>query len=217
LQLPGRTSVATFWNHFSWTVFPAAVAETRARALRLGHGATAWQVGVRSGVRFSQEKWVARSTDAFVWVEHCAYVALGILLSLAALLALGGAAAVLIEGLGEWSSTHEIYLIIDRLLFVLMLIEILHTVRASMGTGELNAQPFLVVGLIASIRRVLLITLQSSAEAREPTMSEGASRMFQASMIELGVLTVLILVMVVSLWILRRQRRPVGSEESKAL
>ena len=34
-------------------------------------------------------------------------------------------------------------------------------------------------------------------------------------MIELGVLTVLILVMVVSLWILRRPRRPVGSEEGQ--
>jgi uncharacterized membrane protein (DUF373 family) len=150
-----------------------------------------------------QQNWVARSAAAFIWVEHSAYVALGVLLSVAALLALGGAAMVMLGGLADWSSTHEIYLIIDRLLFVLMLIEILHTVRASMRTGELTAEPFLVVGLIASIRRILLITLQSSEETRAPTLSDAADRMFRASMIELGVLTVLILVMVVSLWILR--------------
>ena len=47
-------------------------------------------------------------------------------------------------------------------LFVLMLVEILHTVRVSIRSGNLNAEPFLIVGLIASIRRVLVITLQSS-------------------------------------------------------
>jgi uncharacterized membrane protein (DUF373 family) len=160
------------------------------------------------------EAWVMRSAAAFLWVEHAAYVALGALLSLAAVLALGGAATVMVAGMADWSSTHEIYLIIDRLLFVLMLIEILHTVRASMRGDELTAQPFLVVGLIASIRRILLITLQSSEATKEPTLSDAAERMFRASMIELAVLTILILVMVVSLRILQPPAPPRGEDKA---
>ncbi len=67
----------------------------------------------------------------FLRVEHSLYLALGILLVVTSVLALAGAAATLWNGLGEWSSTETVFTVIDRLLFVLMLIEILHTVRAS--------------------------------------------------------------------------------------
>ncbi len=43
-----------------------------------------------------------------------------------------------------------------------MLVEILHTVHASIRTGTLLCEPFLIVGLIACIRRVLVITLETS-------------------------------------------------------
>ncbi len=42
----------------------------------------------------------------------------------------------------------------------LMLVEILHTVRISLGSHVLVAEPFLVIGLIASIRRMLVISLE---------------------------------------------------------
>jgi hypothetical protein len=84
-----------------------------------------------------------------------------------------------------------------------MLAEILHTVRASMRSGSLTAEPFLVVGLIASIRRVLVITLESSDATKSPVAApeEGV---FKHSMVELGVLAMLILVMVISIFLLRR-------------
>ncbi len=151
----------------------------------------------------SPDKWIERSAFAFERVEHAAYMALGLLLSLAALMALAGAGWVLLSGLKDWTSTQTIFLVIDRLLFVLMLIEILHTVRASMRSGALTGEPFLVVGLIASIRRVLVITLKSSETTKQDSMTDAAERMFHASMLELGVLAVLILVMVVSIRLLR--------------
>jgi uncharacterized membrane protein (DUF373 family) len=150
-----------------------------------------------------QERWVRQTAGIFLWVEHAAYIALGGLLSLAALLGLAGATSVLIGGLADWSSTHALLEIMDRLLFVLMIVEILHTVRASMRTGALNSEPFLVVGLIATIRRVLVITLKSSETTKTDNLSDGAQRLFQSSMLELGVLSVLILVMVVSIRLLR--------------
>jgi len=62
------------------------------------------------------------------------------------------------------------------LLIVLMLVEILHTVRISIRSHKLMiAEPFLVVGLIASIRRMLVITLEAATLSREGAwVSEGA-------------------------------------------
>ncbi len=62
----------------------------------------------------------------------------------------------------DWTGTDSVYHIIDRLLFVLMLVEILHTVHASIRSGTLLCEPFLIVGLIACIRRILVITLETS-------------------------------------------------------
>jgi hypothetical protein len=45
--------------------------------------------------------------------------------------------------------------VLNELLIVRMLAEILHTVRISSRSDVLVAEPFLVVGLIASIRRIL--------------------------------------------------------------
>ena len=150
------------------------------------------------------EPWVRRSAGAFLWVEHATYMALGVLLSLAVILGLAGAAWVLVTGLASWTGTGSILLIIDRLLFVLMVVEILHTVRASMSTGTLNSEPFLVVGLIATIRRVLVITLKSSETTKQDTLNDAVQRAFSASMMELGVLAVLILVMVVAIRLVRQ-------------
>jgi uncharacterized membrane protein (DUF373 family) len=47
--------------------------------------------------------------------------------------------------------------LLDRLLFVLIVAEIVHTVVLSLRTHQLSAQPFIVVGLIAVIRKILLM------------------------------------------------------------
>jgi uncharacterized membrane protein (DUF373 family) len=148
------------------------------------------------------------SRRLFLGVEHVLYLALGILLCLTAVLALAGAAATLWQGLGEWTATETVFIVIDRLLFVLMLIEILHTVRVSVESGVLSSEPFLVVGLIASIRRILVITLESSKALQQQNLSpDEFDRLFRTSMTELGVLAVLIMVRVASICLLRRARQ----------
>jgi len=151
--------------------------------------------------------WMNRAADILLWVEHAAYVALGLMLCITALVALAGAAMLLVQGIADWSGTKTIFVIVDRLLFVLMLIEIMHTVRASLSSGSLSCEPFLVVGLIASIRRVLVITLESSDLSHNATGSPAAESLFRATMIELGVLGMLILVMVTSIYVLHQTRK----------
>jgi uncharacterized membrane protein (DUF373 family) len=53
--------------------------------------------------------------------------------------------------------------LLDRVLLVLILVEILHTVVLSLRAHQLAAQPFIVVGLVAVIRRILFLL---SSEAK---------------------------------------------------
>ncbi len=153
------------------------------------------------------ERWVQGAAGGFLWMEHASYVALGVLLSLTALMALAGTVSLMWSSLGNWTSADSVLQVIDHLLFVLMVVEILHTVRASMRTGGLTCEPFLVVGLIASIRRVLVIALRSSQSTQDNQMSEGAERFFRASMEELLVLALLIVVMVGAIYVMHRTRQ----------
>jgi hypothetical protein len=69
----------------------------------------------------------------------------------------------------------------------------------------LVTETFLVVGLIASIRRILAITLEAASLTKEGAWAtEGSSGIFHSSMIELGLLGLLVLVLVVSITLLRR-------------
>jgi uncharacterized membrane protein (DUF373 family) len=144
---------------------------------------------------------------AFLKIELFAYMVLGLLLALAALIGIGSAGASLWTAVQQHGSAESIVITIDRLLFVLMLVEILHTVRVSFHSGTLECEPFLIVGLIASIRRVLVITLVSS-EANQPgNWTPESEALLRSTMLELGVLAGLILVMVISIYMLRRSER----------
>jgi uncharacterized membrane protein (DUF373 family) len=144
-----------------------------------------------------------RSSEVFLTVEHALYVALGAILSITALAALVDVAHTLWDALADWNGSYALLATTDRLLFVLMLAEILHTVRVSIKSGALTCEPFLIIGLIACIRRVLVITLET-AQPRGGAADSGSQGLFQSSMIELGVLGTLILVMVISIYLVRR-------------
>src|ERR1700754_2585008 len=154
------------------------------------------------------------SIELFQRIELVVYVALGIVLSVTSVLALGSAALLLLDGMRDWSGTSAIFLVVDRLMFVLMLIEILHPVRGSVRSGELTPEPFLIIGLIASIRNVLVITLKSSEMTSQGHGAIESQTLFRSSIVELAVLGALILIFVVAIYMLRRGARPDGSERA---
>lgn len=160
-----------------------------------------------------------RSADLIHKIEQAVYMAVAVLLVLALALALLGAVSLLWAGAGDFTATEPVYRIIDRLLFVLMMVEILHTVHASIRTGTLLCEPFLIVGLIACIRRVLVITLETS-QLNQPEKWEPAKMpLFQSNMIELGVLAGLIAVLVASIRLTRpgdTQSRNEDADEDRA-
>jgi len=145
--------------------------------------------------------------DYLVLIEVAIYTLLAVLLSATGFLALAGAGKLLWDGVSNWSTATGIFRILDQLLLVLMLVEVLHTVRISIRSHSLITEPFLVVGLIASIRRMLVITLEASDLTKPERWSSGGESVFHASMIELGLLGALILVLVFSITVLRRSDR----------
>ncbi len=144
--------------------------------------------------------------------ELIIYSVLAVLLSITALVAIVGAGKLLWDALSHWTIATETLRVLDQLLLVLMLVEILHTVRISIRSHILfTAEPFLIVGLIASIRRILVITLEAATLTKEGKWSTEAASIFRASMIELGLLGLLILILVFSIMLLRR-RAPASRE-----
>src|SRR5262249_22477332 len=89
---------------------------------------------------------------------------------------------------------------LDRLLLILLVVELLYTVQVSFREHTVVPEPFLLIGLIAVIRRVLVVTAEigrASAQAPETVTP---------LIWELGVLAVLVLAISLALGILRRGR-----------
>jgi hypothetical protein len=156
----------------------------------------------------AQEKLRVHFGDYLSKAEVVIYSVLAVLLFITALATIANAGKMLWEGLAHWTIATETLLVLDQLLVVLMLVEILHTVRISIHSHILVTEPFLVVGLIASIRRILVITLEAASLTKGGMWSAEGASIFRASMIELGLLGLLILILVFCITLLRRSALP---------
>jgi uncharacterized membrane protein (DUF373 family) len=140
--------------------------------------------------------WVAR---AFTTVEDIVYLGLGLLLA-------GSSIALLVSGVISFGQnlmagtlTGNIVPLLDRILLILLVVELLYTVQISFREHSLIPEPFLLVGLIAAIRRVLVLTAEFAQVHDEP------ETVFKHFVIELAVLTALIVALVFSLILLRKR------------
>ena len=137
---------------------------------------------------------------AFTWVEDIVYVGLGILLAVGALLLLGSGAIDFARTIGGGHFSVAVISLLDRLLLTLMLVELLYTVQVSFREHTLVPEPFLLVGLVAVTRRILVVTAELGDVKDRPPEA------FQTSMTELAVLIVMIVAFVACLLMLRHRR-----------
>lgn len=135
---------------------------------------------------------------AFSRFEDGVYVGLGVLLAYsAAALLVTGARALWLNVLAG-APVEAIIELLDRSLLILMIVELLYTVQVSFRAHALVPEPFLVVGLIAATRRILVVTAQFSR-----LIEQGNEGQFRGAMIEMGLLTAMVLSLVISLRLLR--------------
>ena len=84
---------------------------------------------------------------AVLQVEVLTYVILGFLLAATALLGIGNAGMTLWKAAQDGGQANSLVLSIDRLLFVLMVVEILHTVRVLVRSGRFAVRTIPCCGL----------------------------------------------------------------------
>lgn len=141
-------------------------------------------------------QWVAHG---FTLVEDVVYVGLGLLLAGSSLILLAGGVVTFAQNLIAGTLAGNIVTLLDRILLILLVVELMYTVQVSFREHALIPEPFLLIGLIAAIRRVLVITAEFAQIHGQP------DSVFKYFLIELGVLTMLIVVLVASLVVLRRR------------
>ncbi|HZY56235.1 MAG TPA: phosphate-starvation-inducible PsiE family protein [Rubrobacteraceae bacterium] len=89
--------------------------------------------------------------------------------------------------------------VLDRLLLIFIFVELLNTIGIVVQEREIVAEPFLLIGLIAVVRRILLVTAEAG-QAVDPER-------FLNLVIELGVLTALVISLAAALYFTRRAGR----------
>jgi len=138
-----------------------------------------------------------RVARVFAYTEDLMYVGLAALLALSALVLLGATGVALGRSLAGGIVPGSIVALLDQVLLVLLIVELLYTVHVSFREHVLTAPPFLLVALIAAVRRILVLT----AEAK--TVMEARPDAFREVMIELALLTAMSLGLVFCLYLLR--------------
>jgi uncharacterized membrane protein (DUF373 family) len=135
----------------------------------------------------------------FDLAEDTLYVGLGLLLIAIAFTLLITEIVYFAQYLSTWTLAENVVFLLDRILLIIIFVEVLYTVQVSFRQHILRPEPFLVVGLIAVTRRVLVLTAEMSKLAKETQTG------FYNAMIELGLLTLLVVALVLCLRMLRQQ------------
>lgn len=102
------------------------------------------------------------------------------------------------------SSTSTLMLeILDGLLLLFIFVELLYAVRACLRSHEIVAEPFLIVGILAGIKEIVVLSVEAAT-----LLQRGPE--FSRAVVEIGVLGGVVLVLALSALILR-VRRPEGA------
>src|ERR1039458_498709 len=145
-----------------------------------------------------QPRFLGAVRTALAAVEESLYVIVGVLLLGAAVLVVVGTVSGPISSIRAHQNAVNIgVVLLDRVLLTLIVAELLHTLRLAVQRGEIVVEPFLYVGLIAVVRRILIITAE--LEGLAP-----GGRALTNQLLELGLLGVLTLALAIAIYLVRR-------------
>lgn len=144
-----------------------------------------------------------RLTRPLVIAESIAYLLIGVVLvvmSAETLWQLARSVVVNVSLNGD--VTAQLVGALNDALFVIILLELLSSVISHLRKGGLQLRPFLVIGIVSSVRRILVLGAQLSI-----SRTHGAAT--HSSLEELALDAGVVLILTVALWLsrLRPQRR----------
>jgi uncharacterized membrane protein (DUF373 family) len=90
--------------------------------------------------------------------------------------------------------------ILDGLLLVFIFVELLYAVRSCLRSHEIVAEPFLIVGILAGIKEIVVLSVEAAT-----LLDKGPD--FSRAVVEVGVLGGVVLVLALAAFVLRERRR----------
>jgi phosphate-starvation-inducible protein E len=141
--------------------------------------------------------------------EGFAYLTIAFALSVPVVMLVFSAVMSMLEIL-EGGVFETALAVLDSLLLAFIFVELINTIRIAVTTSESRiflAEPFLLVGLIAVVRSILLLTAN---------LHQGLSmQQSQVLLIEVGILAFLVIILTGALYFARRMR--VSSEQKREI
>ena len=135
-----------------------------------------------------------------VVIEDVVYVSIAALLALAAGVVLVQSAIELFEG-AQKSDPNSLVTMLDSLLLVFIFVELLYAVRTTLKERQIVAEPFLVAGILASIKEIIVL----SVTAADEYIDQGPE--FARAMVEIGLLAVTVLLLSATAVLLRKKEK----------
>lgn len=99
----------------------------------------------------------------------------------------------------ERFESFSILYFINDMLFVIIILELLWTVMAYLKRKQFPIVSFILIGIISSIRRILMIEAQTSF-----SFMKSGEGLINKEMIELGIYSIMILILVLSYYLLSK-------------
>ena len=90
--------------------------------------------------------------------------------------------------------------ILDGLLLIFIFVELLYAVRACLRSHEIVAEPFLIVGILAGIKEIVVLSVEAAT-----LLEKGPA--FARAVVEIGVLAGVVLALALAAFVLRERRR----------
>ena len=150
-----------------------------------------------------------KTSDLFGYVEDFFYVAVAAALALVGIFYLGYAIYDFVKHVSEGGSSISFLVVelLSSLLLVFIFTEIIHTIRAVIDEKILVAEPFLIVGIVAAIRRMVVLGAEAQDLLGKPEFGD--------AMQELGILTATIFFLGATVFLLRKTTtsEPKGEHE----
>src|SRR5262245_14968586 len=99
--------------------------------------------------------------------------------------------------------------ILDGLLLIFIFVELLYAVRSCLRSHEIVAEPFLIVGILAGIKEIVVLSVEAAT-----LLEKGPD--FARAVVEIGVLGAVVLVLAIAAFVLRERRRDTADAGEQA-
>lgn len=136
-------------------------------------------------------------SKALSYAETGLYLIVGLgLVIMAAVVLLQAGKDLITLSIGH-SLTLQIATVLNDILFSIILLELLSTVITHLSEGGFQLKPFLIIGIISSVRRILVLGAQLSTSQIDQSL-------FRRELLELGLDALVALILTVALVIVTK-------------